>query len=187
MDPLISEIAIQLRSTEQMAEQFAQRIQARIGQPVANAEILAAMKKIPAKSLSMEKVVAKLQQQRKSPSRRTRQRKTAQTPARSTGATKETPASTKSTPAPSASTKKPKTMIERLEVVLQENWDRAEEEGLQPSRMAAEEFVNAVYQFTDRRESTRQRILQAANRLNQSDVILVPALVADKVHELFKG
>jgi len=47
--------------------------------------------------------------------------------------------------------------------------------------------VSAVYQYTDRREGTRRRILEAARQLDQSDVLLTPALVADVVHELFEG
>jgi hypothetical protein len=62
----IKEIAAVLRSTETMAAQFARRVQERVGQPVPHAEILAVMQKIPAKRLSMQKVVAKVRQQQKS-------------------------------------------------------------------------------------------------------------------------
>jgi hypothetical protein len=63
MESTIKEIAAVLRSTETMAEQFAKEVQQRVGQPVSHAEILAAMKKISAKQLSMVKVVAKIRQQ----------------------------------------------------------------------------------------------------------------------------
>jgi hypothetical protein len=53
--------------------------------------------------------------------------------------------------------------------------------------MPAEDFIRAVYQYTDRREGTRRRILQAATELDQADVVLTPALVADTVHQLFQG
>jgi hypothetical protein len=53
-----------LHSTETMADQFAKRVQERVGQPVSYAEILAAMKKMSAKSLTMSKVVKKLRRQR---------------------------------------------------------------------------------------------------------------------------
>jgi len=62
MEATIKEMAAVLRSTEGMAAQFAQRVQERVGQPVSHAEILAAMKRISAKQLSMEKVVAKVRQ-----------------------------------------------------------------------------------------------------------------------------
>jgi hypothetical protein len=81
----------------------------------------------------------------------------------------------------------PKTILEKLQAVLEENWDRAEAEGLNPKRMSAEGFMNAVYGYTDRREASRRRILQAAKQLDQSDVLLTPALVADVVHELFQN
>ena len=61
---IITEIAGVLRSTEPMADQFAQRVQERMGEPVPHDEILAAMKKISAKTLSMDKVIAKIEQQR---------------------------------------------------------------------------------------------------------------------------
>jgi hypothetical protein len=78
-------------------------------------------------------------------------------------------------------------MLEQLEEVLTDNWSRAKKEGLQPERMSAEAFVNSVYQYTDRREGTRRRILQAARQLDQDDVMLTPALVADVVHDLFQA
>ncbi len=53
--------------------------------------------------------------------------------------------------------------------------------------MSAEDFVSAIRQFTDRREGTRQRILQAARKLDNDDVVLTPALVADAVHELYES
>jgi hypothetical protein len=65
MDSQIKEIAAVLHSTETMAAQFAQRVQERVGQPVSHSEILATMKKMSVKNLSMGKVVAKLRQQNK--------------------------------------------------------------------------------------------------------------------------
>lgn len=65
METAIKEIATVLHSTETMANQFAKRVQQRLGQPVPPVEILAAMKKVPTKSLTMNKVIAKLRRQRK--------------------------------------------------------------------------------------------------------------------------
>jgi hypothetical protein len=191
METTIKEIAGLLRSTEQMATQFVQRVQSRIGQPVSHAEVLAAMQAISAKSLTMDKVVAKLQQHRKAASRRAARRQTARQTRKSapdSGTEAQSEAgSTDSKSTPVDSGKQTQTILERLESVLQENWDRAEAEGLQPNRMSTEAFVNAVYQYTDRREGTRRRIMQAASQLDESDVLLTPALVADVVHELFEG
>ena len=92
-----------------------------------------------------------------------------------------------STPSPADSPGAPQTILEKLESVLRENWDRADKEGLQPTRMSAEAFLDAIYQYTDHREGTRRRILQAARQLDQADIILTPPLVADTVHELFEG
>jgi hypothetical protein len=177
MESTTKEIAALLRSTDDMADQFVERVQARVGAPVTSAEVLAAIKKISAKSLSMEKVVDKVQKGKQS----TR----TQTPKQ--------PATTRSSanagtrpPAPDPA-RNAKTTLEKLEEVLVDNWSRAEIEGLQPERMSAEAFVNSVYQFTDRREGTRSRILQAAKQLDHDDVMLTPALVADVVHELFQA
>jgi hypothetical protein len=63
MESTVKEMAVILRSTETMADQFAARVQERVGQPVSHAEILAAMKKVSAKQLSMEKVIAKVRQE----------------------------------------------------------------------------------------------------------------------------
>lgn len=187
MEATITEIAALLRSTEQMASQFVQRIQTRLGQPVSHAEILAAMQGIPVKSLSMERVITKLKRQQNTTKQQPSRRKTAQEPS---GPIVSPPRSIASSAAVLSSPlppKQPKTILDRLGNILRENWDRAEVEGLQPNRMSTEAFVHAVYQYTDRREGTRRRILQAAERLNSADVVLTPALVADAVHELFEG
>ncbi len=63
MESTVQEIAEVLRSTETMADQFAKRVQERLGRPVPYAEILAVMKKTPAKSLTMNRVVTKLRRQ----------------------------------------------------------------------------------------------------------------------------
>jgi hypothetical protein len=65
METLTKEIAAVLRSTDSMADQFAILVQQRLSQPVSHAEILAVMKKMSPKQLSMRKVVAKIRQQRK--------------------------------------------------------------------------------------------------------------------------
>jgi hypothetical protein len=63
MESTIEEMAEVLHATETMAAQFAQRVQQRVGRPVPHAEILAVMKKMPVKTLSMSKVVTRLRKQ----------------------------------------------------------------------------------------------------------------------------
>jgi hypothetical protein len=65
METTVQEMAEVLRSTENMADQFAQRVQERVGHPVPYVEILGVMKKMSAKTLSMDKVVTKLRRQPK--------------------------------------------------------------------------------------------------------------------------
>lgn len=69
METAIKEIATVLHSTDTMADQFAKRVQQRLGEPVSPAEILAVMNKVPSKSLTMAKVVAKLRRQRRGKNR----------------------------------------------------------------------------------------------------------------------
>jgi hypothetical protein len=63
MKTTVQEIAAVLRSTDRMAEGFAQRVQERVGQPVPYTDILAEMRKMPPTSLSMAKVVLRLKRQ----------------------------------------------------------------------------------------------------------------------------
>jgi hypothetical protein len=186
METTIREIAVLLRSTDEMAARFVERVQSRVGHTVSDTEILATMKKIPTKSLSMEKVVAKVYQQQKSARRKTSQRQTAHADS-STSKQANSSRPKAAVVSPTSSQKEPKTILEKLAFVLDENWGRAEAEGLQPERMSVEEFMSAIYQHTDRREGTRRRILEAAQQLDQDDILLTPALVADVVHELFEA
>ena len=64
MESTVQEMAALLRSTETMADRFAERVQDRMGEPVSHDEILAAMKSISVRQLSMDKVIAKIVKQR---------------------------------------------------------------------------------------------------------------------------
>jgi hypothetical protein len=186
MEDTIKEIATLLRSTEDMADQFVQRVQGRVARPVSPDEILRTMKKVSNKSLTMEKIVVKLQQ-RKEPAKRASRTTQARESARRASRPKAKARSRSTGSSARGASKQPRTIIQRLGAVLKTNWDRAENEGLEPDRMPAEDFMQAIYQYTDRREGTPRRILQAAQRLDQADVLLTPALVADTVHELFQS
>lgn len=60
----VRNVAKVLRSTETMAARFVQRVQERIDDPISPKEILTVMEKIPAKRLSMDQVVARIERQR---------------------------------------------------------------------------------------------------------------------------
>jgi hypothetical protein len=64
METTTRKIAAILRSTDSMADQFAILVQQRVGQPISHSEILAVMKKMSPKQLSMNKVIAKIRKQR---------------------------------------------------------------------------------------------------------------------------
>ncbi len=59
----IEEIAAVLRSTDSMAEGFAERVQERVGQPVSLDEILAVLEGISPPRITMDRVVSKLRSQ----------------------------------------------------------------------------------------------------------------------------
>jgi hypothetical protein len=63
METKIEEIAAVLRSTDSMAEGFAERVQERLGQPVSHAEILVALEGISPPRITMDRVVSKLRSQ----------------------------------------------------------------------------------------------------------------------------
>ena len=63
MENKIEEIAAVLRSTDSMAEGFAERVQERLGQPVTYEEILAVLEGISPPRITMDRVVSKLRSQ----------------------------------------------------------------------------------------------------------------------------
>ena len=65
MELVIKEMATVLCSTEEMADRFAQRVREQVNQPVTHIQILDAMRTIPRKRISMQRVVAKLRKQMK--------------------------------------------------------------------------------------------------------------------------
>jgi hypothetical protein len=64
MEATIQEMANVLRSTDTMAGEFADRVRERVGDPVSNDEILATMQKMSPKTLSMKRVVDKINRQK---------------------------------------------------------------------------------------------------------------------------
>jgi hypothetical protein len=64
MEATIQEMANVLRSTDTMAVEFADRVRERVGDPVSNDEILATMQKMSPKTLSMKRVVDKINRQK---------------------------------------------------------------------------------------------------------------------------
>jgi hypothetical protein len=63
MEEKIHEIASVLRSTDDMAVKFAERVQERLGQQVSNAEILETMESISPSRLTMDELVRKMRRQ----------------------------------------------------------------------------------------------------------------------------
>lgn len=63
METKIQEIAAVLRSTDRMAESFAERVQERVGQPISHDEILAVLEGMSPLRISMDRVVSTLRSQ----------------------------------------------------------------------------------------------------------------------------
>jgi hypothetical protein len=60
MEEKIQEIAAVLRSTDDMALKFTERVQERLGQPVTNDEILHTMESISPSRLTMDELIRKM-------------------------------------------------------------------------------------------------------------------------------
>ena len=63
METAVKDIAALLRSTNKMANGFAERVQERVGQPVPYTDILDVMQSMSPTTLTMDKVVTKLRRQ----------------------------------------------------------------------------------------------------------------------------
>jgi hypothetical protein len=63
METTIKEIAAVLRSTDKMADGFAQRVQEKVGEPVPYTDILAVMRQMRPTTLTMDKVVTRVRRQ----------------------------------------------------------------------------------------------------------------------------
>jgi hypothetical protein len=187
----MQEIARILRSTDKMAANFVKSVQERTGPNASEEIILAALQQLNPRSIEIRKVITAVKKELAKKPRRTRKR-TTKTVTIQAGASQKTVPSTarkgrrsSASQRQTASSKRtaPRTLLVRLEEVLEANWKRAEQEGFQPERFSGSDFVKAVHRHCDPRDATRSRILRACKMIDKQDIIITSTAVADLIRE----
>jgi len=191
MEP-IHELAKTLRCTDRMADAFVRSVRDKIGQEVAEETVLAVVRRLPPRAISISKVVAGVRQElNKKASRPARHRRAevirpaaaSPMPGRSN---RETPVGDKPPSSRLGEARRRqtgRTLIDLMEEILNTNWARAEREGFRPERLSGADFIRAVHLHCDPRDATRSRIVKACRKIDQQDVIITPPLVADIIRE----
>lgn len=190
----IQEIAGALRCTERMAAAFVESIRERVGPDLSGEIILSAIRRTPPSKISTARIASEVRKvlARKPRRRATTPRVEVDRPAASSSP--ETPNRRRvgasppgvrhvASRAPHGRAHSERYRPETLEIVLDTNWTRAEEEGFRPDRLGSDEFIRAVRLSCDRRDASRARILKACQRIDKQDVVITPALVADIIRE----
>jgi hypothetical protein len=181
----MQEIAQVLRSTPKMAESFVQRVREKVDGDVPDETILKAMKRLNPRSLDLTKVVVTVRAELAKGKRRTGRARSATVanPGRPERVRTGPPPVQRRRAAAAARASRAKTLMDQLTEILEGNWQRAEQEGFDPPRMNALAFVDAVHRYSDPRDATRRRILNACKAAEQQDLLITPTLVADMIRE----
>ena len=165
-----------------MAAAFVKSVQDKVGPTASQEIILKSLEKLPARSIQINKVVAAVRKElARKPRSRSRQSAKTVVTSSARGPKAAPRAAARRKPAGSPKAAQPKTMMEKLEAILDANWRRAEKEGLRPERMSGPEFVRAVHRHCDPRDATRSRIVRACLKIDTQDILIVPPMVADQI------
>lgn len=185
----LHEFANIFRCSLEMAPIYIARIHERMGHEIPMDTIIAAMKKIAPKKLSMDTIVDRLQKMERAPVR-TRAAKAA--PEEDAG-TEEDEADPPAPAKPRASSHKNDalaghrpTTLGQIGKILAANWERARKQGLKPPVLSADKFVKTAQTIAGTPKPTVIRVLQAIIKLDKRDVLLTPNLVADEINETDK-
>jgi len=163
-----------------MAAAFVGSVREKVGQDVPEETILVAMQKLNPRLIGISKVVDAVRQElkrKRRPARRRSPKKIVNPAPAAKGAAPQNPPVAEHKPAA------PKTAIDRLEEVLNANWDQAEQEGLKPQRMTGPSFIHAVHRHSDPRDATRPRILRACKQASERDMLVTPTVAADIIRQ----
>ena len=178
-DDGLQEFARIFRCAPESADTYVNRIHERMGYEVPMDAILAAMKKIAPKRLSMDTIVERLKKTGRLPKRARASRAQAST---GEAALSGKPASRPGRVSAAAAASKPSAMTQ-ISRILTTNWDRGRQQGLKPPVMTAEKFVRSTQSIAGTPRPTVARVLQSIVKLDRSDVLLTPNLVADDINE----
>jgi hypothetical protein len=174
--PTTDEIARLLRTTDDNAARFVERVRAELTDPIGDDDLVEIVRSINPRQISLSKVIHAVRDYQKRTAARAARRATT---ARGGAAAPE-----EARPIAPIRPRAGGTLIARIDEILTRNWDRAEREGFKPQRISAEGFVDAVRDYTDPRDATHARILEALEELERQDVVITPNNAADRVREL---
>ena len=171
----LREFATIFRCSVEMAPVYVARIHERMGHEVAMDSVIAVMKKIPAKKLSMDTIIERLHKLEKQPPR-----KRAAKPSEDD---LDTAGDTASARKAESSAPRKLSVMNQIEKILNGNWERGRKHGLKPPVMSAERFVKTTQSLAGVPKPSVVRVMQAILKLNKRDVLLTPNLVADEINE----
>jgi hypothetical protein len=196
---MTAEIARLLRTTDDNAARFVERVRAEVSDPISDDDLAEIIRGINPRQLSLPKVIHAVRDYHKRLAAREAKRaarRSAKRPAVAEAAAAE-PEVDGDEPAEEEGAQprgrrevalvRPRSnssLVARISEVLERNWARAEREGYAPERLDAEAFINAVRDYTDPRDATHARILEALKELDRQDVLITPTVAADRVREL---
>ena len=184
-DRKLEEFAQIFRCTVETAPRYIERIHERIGHEVALDTILAVIRKIPAKRLTMDLIVERLRKLERTPVR-TRTvpiepgGRSAPEDEAEAGASVAARAPRKASAAPAP---QPLSPVKVIAAILTSNWERGRRQGLKPTVMTADLFVRRTQSVAGTPKPTVARILKSIQKLDRRDVLLTPNLVADDINE----
>ena len=183
-DKDLDEFARIFRCTLDMAPVYVGRIHERMGRETPMKSILAVMKKIAPKRLSMDTIVEQLKKMDSGPTRSRAATSSAGEAAVERTGTQDDGAVT---PRPRAPRKTPPGVqaspMMQIGRILTANWERGRKQGLKPPALTAEKFVQRAQSLSGTPKPTVARVLEATRKLDRRDVLLTPSLVADEINE----
>jgi len=184
-DKKLLEFAQIYRCPPDMAATYVKRIHERMGHEVPMDGILAAMRKIGPKRLTMDTIVERLRKlESKTVTTRAARSATDADVADEAPEHDVTPApgSRASRRSVSGAGSKPGALTQ-IGHILSANWERGRRQGLRTPALTAAQFVRTAQSIAGTPRPTVARVLEAVRKLERRDVLITPNLVADEINE----
>lgn len=185
-DKKLEEFAQIFRCTPEMAPTYVARIHERMGREIPMASIIAAMKKIAPRRLSMDTIIDRLTKMERSPAK-TRAAKTgddledAIKPSDAQGGSA-APSPPRSATRATRKAQKPSAMTQ-IGGLLAANWERGRKHGLKPPKLTPDRFIRTAQSLAGQPKPSVARVLEAIEKLDRRNILLTPNLVADEINE----
>jgi len=195
-DQKLNEFAHIFRCTLDTAPTYIARIHERMGHEVPMDSILAVIRKIPPKRLTMDLIVERLKKLERAPLR-ARPAKTTREDAPggdAPGGDAAAPGAEGGAAVGAAAPSRPRKAalpaatqgagpMKQIESILAANWGRARKHRLKPPVMTPDLFVKRAQSIAGTPKPTLVRILKSIQKLDRRDVLITPNLVADDINE----